>query len=97
VLKDENVDAVLVIGIMQSPAFDPDGVLKVLKDCVSSYSKPIVVAAPGGEYTVDKLRKIEKEVKIPTFRTPEEAVKALWYVVRWSRILRRLGVGADKS
>ncbi|MCD6341196.1 MAG: CoA-binding protein, partial [Desulfurococcales archaeon] len=97
VLRDKNVDAVLVIGIMQSPAFDPEGVLKVLRNCVSKYDKPIVVAAPGGEYTVDKLRRIEREVKIPTFRTPEEAVKALWYVVRWSRTLRRLGVSADKS
>ncbi len=97
VLSDENVDAVLVIGIMQSPAFDPEGVLRVLKNCISKYNKPIVVAAPGGEYTADKLRRIEQEVRIPTFKTPEEAVNALWYVVRWSRVLRRLGASANKS
>ena len=97
VLSDRNVDAVLVIGIMQSPAFDPAGVLQVLKNCVSKYNKPIVVAAPGGEYTADKLRRIEQEVRIPTFKTPEEAISALRYVMCWSRVLRRLGVSANKS
>jgi len=97
VLSDKNVNAVLVIGIMQSPAFDPAGILQVLKNCVSKYSKPIVVAAPGGEYTADKLRRIEQEVRIPTFKTPEEAVSALRYVMYWSRVLRRLGDSANKS
>ncbi len=93
VMRDDGVDAVLLISIMQSPAYDPPGVLKAAKKAVSKYGKPVVMAAPGGRYTVDKLLMFEREARIPSFRTPEEAAKALTYLVRWSRIRNRMKGG----
>jgi len=92
VLRDEAVDAVVLIGIMQSPAFDPEGVLEVAKKAMRKYGKPLVMAAPGGRYTSEKIGLFEREAKIPSYRTPEEAVKALTYLVRWRMIKERLGI-----
>ncbi len=93
VMRDEGVDAVLLISIMQSPAYDPSGVLKAAKKAVDKYRKPVVMAAPGGKYTVDKLLMFERDARIPSFRTPEEAAKALTYLVRWFRIRSRMRGG----
>ncbi len=90
VLRDENVDAVLLISIMQSPAYDPRGVLEAAKELVGKYGKPVVMAAPGGKYTLDKLRMFEYEARIPSFRTPEEAARALSYMVAWARVCQRM-------
>ncbi len=90
VLRDENVDAVLLISIMQSPAYDPRGVLEAAKELVSKYGKPVVMAAPGGKYTLDKLQMFEHEARIPSFRTPEEAARALSYMVAWARVRQRM-------
>ncbi len=92
VLRDSMVDAVVLIGIMQSPAFDPEGVLKAAKEALGKFRKPLVMAAPGGRYTSQKIELFERKAKIPSFRTPEEAVKALTYLVRWRRIKERLQV-----
>ncbi len=90
-LKDPNVDAAIVIGIMQSPAFDPKGVLKTLSMVREGggFSKPVVMVAPGGEYTEKHLKEFERVVKVPTFKTPEEAAKSLKYLVIWGEILKR--------
>jgi acetyl coenzyme A synthetase (ADP forming)-like protein len=90
VMRDNGVDALLVIGIMQSPAFNPEGVLNVLKDVKNQFNKPVVMVAPGGKYTEVNLSKIEQRTKIPTYKTPEEGVRALKYLVEWSRISGRL-------
>ena len=92
VLGDDGVDAVVLIGIMQSPAFDPGGVLKAAKEALRKFRKPLVMAAPGGRYTSQKIKSFEREARIPSFRTPEEAVKALTYLVRWRRIKERLQI-----
>lgn len=89
VLKDDNVDLVLVITLMQSPAFEPLGFIKELSTLVKSYRKPVVLASPGGSYTERHIETLEREVKIPAFKTPEEAIKALKYVFLWSEISKR--------
>ncbi|OYT50600.1 MAG: hypothetical protein B6U73_03650 [Desulfurococcales archaeon ex4484_204] len=88
VLEDEGVDAVVVIGIMQSPAFIPGKVLKVLKDA-KVFGKPLVFVGPGGSYSDRHLKMIEEEAKVPSFKTPEDAVRALKYLVRWSEVRRK--------
>lgn len=85
VMRDENVDLVIVIGIMQSPAFKPLEVLESMKRLLNKYKKPVVFVAPGGEYTVNNLKKIESEAKIPTFKSPEEAAKAYYFLTTWYR------------
>ena len=95
VLKDPGVDSVIVIGIMQSPAYDPAGVLKILKELVPRYGKPVVVSSPGGAYTLHHLENLEKNAKIPAFKTPEEAVKALRYLTEWGIVRKRLSSNAS--
>lgn len=90
VLKDPGVDAVLVIGIMQSPAFDPRGVLEVLSELVHKYGKPVAMAAPGGSYTAKNLAEIEAKARVPSFKTPEEGVRALKFLVEWGNVLKRV-------
>ncbi|MGC8974648.1 MAG: acetate--CoA ligase family protein [Thermoprotei archaeon] len=95
VMRDENVDLVIVIGIMQSPAFKPSEVLESMKRLLKKYKKPTVFVAPGGEYTVSNLKKIESEARIPTFKSPEEAAKAYYFLTTWYksyRVLKSLGV-----
>ncbi len=95
-LKDEKVDALVVIGIMQSPAFDPVGFLNVLKNFRGGLGKPIVIAAPGGDYTEKNLLMFEREARVPSFKTPEDAVKALTYLVKWSEIRKRFKENAPR-
>lgn len=90
VLRDENTDMVIVIGIMQSPAFRPSEVLESMKRLSETYKKPIVFVAPGGLYTIENLKKMELESKIPTFKTPEEAAKSLYFLTSWHRNYQRL-------
>lgn len=90
VMRDENVDLVIVIGIMQSPAFKPPEVLESMKRLLKEYEKPVVFVAPGGEYTVSNLKKIESEARIPTFKSPEEAAKAYYFLTTWYKGYRAL-------
>jgi len=90
VMRDENVDLIIVIGIMQSPAFKPVEVLANMKRLLSKYRKPMIFVAPGGEYTVSNLKKIESEAKIPTFKSPEEAAKAYYFFTSWYKNYKTL-------
>lgn len=90
VMRDENVDLIIVIGIMQSPAFKPVDVLASMKRLLREYGKPIIFVAPGGEYTVSNLKKIESEARIPTFKSPEEAAKAYYFLASWYKSYRTL-------
>jgi len=85
VMRDDNVDLIIVIGIMQSPAFKPLEVLESIKKLLREYKKPTVFVAPGGEYTVNNLKKIESGARIPTFKSPEEAAKACYFLTTWYR------------
>lgn len=99
VLKDVKTDLVIVIGIMQSPAFRPSDFIKSMKRLLVEYGKPMIFVAPGGSYTAENLRKIELEVGIPTFKTPEEAARAYHFLVSWYRNYQRLKsvYGNDKG
>jgi len=90
--SDPNVDALIVITIMQSPALNADQLRQRLKAIREDIDKPMVMVAPGGEYTEKHSSKIEKEAKIPVFKTPEQAVKAIRIAVEWGKILRKYGL-----
>ena len=79
VLEDEGVDAVVVTGIMQSSAFIPGKVLKVLRGA-KVFGKPLVFVGPGGSYSDRHLKMIEEEARVPSFKTPRgrcESVEVL--------------------
>lgn len=79
-VKDENVAGLLVITLLQTVSLTPK-VLDVLIRLKKKTSKPFVVCATGGEYT-DKQAKILEQNHIPTYLTPERAVKAMKVLVR---------------
>ncbi len=83
VLGDAGVDSVVVITLMQSPAFDPPKFIDLMRDVRARASKPIVLVAPGGEYAVRHSRSIERELRVPCFRSPEEAVRTLRLAAEW--------------
>lgn len=78
VLKDDNVDVVIVVLLFQSPAIEEDIVEKL--DGLQG-EKPIIAVAPGGRYTHKLTEKIE-EKGIPVYQTPSEAVEAVWGLSR---------------
>ena len=63
---------------------------EVLKEARKSIDKPLVLVAPGGEYTEKHSKLIEKEVRIPVYKSPEEAVRALRYLYEYKKALERL-------
>ncbi len=83
VVKDPNVDSVVIITLMQSPAFDPRKFIELLRGIKEKVGKPMVLVAPGGSYTVKHSREVERELAIPYFKTAEEAVRALKLATEW--------------
>jgi len=79
VMKDENVDAIIVIALMQSPAIDFEKfyemMLKKAKEA-NELGKPVVVILPGGRVPRKYVKKFN-EAGIPAYITPLQAVKAL--------------------
>ena len=83
VAGDDSVDALLVITLMQSPAFDPERFTELFRELRGRLAKPMVLVAPGGEYTIRHARTIERELRIPYYKSPEEAVRVLRLIVEW--------------
>ncbi len=74
-MNDRNVDALLVIVLMQTVSLDAE-IIDVLSEIGANYRKPMVVCASGGGYTKFLISALEKE-GVPAYPTPERAVKAL--------------------
>jgi acetyl coenzyme A synthetase (ADP forming)-like protein len=85
-LQDKNVDGVIVILLMQISALESD-IVDVLIDMNDRFKKPLLVCSTGGEFTNIHTKMMEKE-GIPTYPTPERAVKAMKALVNYSRIKR---------
>lgn len=91
VSRDPNVDMIVIIIIMQAPAIDMNKMRNVLREVRKNVGKPLVVVAPGGEYTEKHSKLIENEIKIPVYKSPEEAVRALRYLYEYKKALSRVG------
>jgi len=73
--QDPNVDCVLSISLLQ-PATMDSKIVETLSNFNDSFEKPMVACMVGGEYTNLHLKNLEHQ-KVPTFKAPERAVKAL--------------------
>ena len=85
VLEDPNVDAVVVITLLQSPALDAPELVKKLEAIRREHTKPVVVCALGGEYTKRRMIELEK-VGVPAFEEPEDAVGALEALYEYAKV-----------
>ncbi|MCK5233247.1 MAG: CoA-binding protein [Candidatus Aenigmarchaeota archaeon] len=79
-IKDRNVDGIIALSLLQTSTLGPE-ITDVLLDANSKSNKPIVFAATGGEYTQILLRTLEKD-GLPTYPSPERAVKAMSVLAR---------------
>jgi len=88
VLGDKGVDAVLVILTPQAMT-NPDATAREISLLAKDTSKPILAAWLGGQsmHTADD---ILVDAGIPSYRTPEQAIRAFMTLVAYSRNLKTL-------
>ncbi|NQV23746.1 MAG: bifunctional acetate--CoA ligase family protein/GNAT family N-acetyltransferase [Rhodopirellula sp.] len=82
-LADENVDAVLVILTPQSMT-DPTAVARSVAEIEAKSSKPMLVSWMGGALVSGGID-IFHEAGVPTYSTPEQAVRAFTYLRSYAR------------
>jgi len=88
VLKDKNVDAVLVILTPQSMT-NPTSTAKSISALAETTKKPVIAAWLGGERMREGM-KIMSENGIAAYQTPEQGVRAFMTLVEYSRNLKNL-------
>ncbi len=88
VLKDKNVDAVLVILTPQAMT-DPTTTAQVLSKAAAHAHKPVLTAWMGGRVVAEGVQ-ILNAAGIPTYSTPEKAVRAFMHLVSYARNLEIL-------
>ncbi|MCD6445644.1 bifunctional acetate--CoA ligase family protein/GNAT family N-acetyltransferase, partial [Candidatus Bathyarchaeota archaeon] len=89
-LKDENIDGLLIIYTPQGGE-DPAKIAKTIaKLCKRSYCNKTVLTSFMGGVKVEKANSILNENSIPTYSTPEQAVKTYMYMYQYKRNLELL-------
>jgi acetate---CoA ligase (ADP-forming) len=84
--KDESVDAVVCIALLQIPTLE-ERIIDVIRES-KLHPKPISVCMSGSEYT----RKFATQLEgygIPVYPTPERAVRALKVLLRYAKIIKQ--------
>ena len=87
-LKDPGIDGLLLIYVAQA-MIKPEELAQTLVKPTENVWKPVLAAWIGGS-DVEKGRKILLQHAIPTYETPEEAVKTYHFMYRYKRNLELL-------
>jgi len=87
-MKDPGIDALVVIVLLQTPPID-ERVIHVLSKAVDEKKKPIVTVSVGGSYT-EAYMKILEGKGVPSYSSPQAAVKALDKLITYSKYLEQL-------
>ncbi len=88
ILKDENVDAVLVILTPQAMT-DPTAIAKAMAEVARSSPKLLLSTWMGGASVEGGIRLLNS-AGVPTYPTPENAVRAFMHLVEYGRIRETL-------
>ncbi len=88
VLKDKNVDAVLVILTPQAMT-DPTATAEAVAKVAANSRKPILSAWMGGKMVAEGIQ-VMNDAGIPTYTAPEKAVRAFMHLVSYARNLEIL-------
>ncbi|HEY7817479.1 MAG TPA: acetate--CoA ligase family protein, partial [Vicinamibacteria bacterium] len=83
VLEDGGVDAMLAIFTPQAMT-DPTTTARKLIEAIAGTEKPVLSVWMGGESVREGIR-ILSRANLPTYATPEQAVRAFMYLVSFSR------------
>ncbi|MGO8765530.1 MAG: bifunctional acetate--CoA ligase family protein/GNAT family N-acetyltransferase [Limisphaerales bacterium] len=86
--KDPNTDGLLVILTPQAMT-EPTETAEALKPYAHLHGKPLIASWMGADI-VEKGEDILNEAKIPTFKYPDRAARAFYYMWRYSDNLRAL-------
>ncbi len=81
VIKDRNVDALIIVTLLQTASLGPE-IVDVIVSANERSKIPIVVSASGGEYTQLLLRSLEKD-GIPAYPSPDRAVNAMKTLIEY--------------
>ena len=87
-LEDPGVDAILMIYTPQGPAI-PTELAKATAQLAEKAGKPIIATWMGGK-TIEEAKEVLIHNNIPTYVTPEEAVKTYMYMYKYGRNLELL-------
>ena len=87
-LQDNNVDALLIIYTPQGST-NPEELAEAIASVAKRSQKPIIATLMGGK-TIEKAKTILLHNNIPTYGTPEEAIKTYLYMYKYSRNLELL-------
>jgi len=87
-LADKNIDALVIIILMQTPPID-ERIIHVLSRVSDMQKKPIVTISIGGTYT-EASRKILEGKGVPSYNSPNAAVKALDRFITYARYCDQL-------
>jgi len=88
VLKDKEIDAVVVILTPQAMT-DPTATAKAIGEVATHAHKPVLAAWMGGR-VVREGTQLLNEMGIPSYSTPEKAVRAFMHLVSYARNLQIL-------
>jgi acetyltransferase len=88
VIKDDGVDAVLVILTPQAMT-DPAATARAVGNVAAKAHKPILAAWMGGRMVSEGLQRLN-EAGIPSYTAPEKAIRAFMHLVSYARNLEVL-------
>jgi acetyltransferase len=88
-MDDPNVDGVLAILTPQAMS-DPSGTARALIDVARSHQLKPLLTSFMGEIKVAEGQRILRDAHVPTFDTPEDAVRAYMYMYQYTRNLANL-------
>jgi acetyl coenzyme A synthetase (ADP forming)-like protein len=82
-LNYRGVDSAVVILLVQAPALTVD-VVDIIRDINNKSARPMVACCMGGEYSAKVAREVERR-GIPSYPTPERAVRAIWALTKYGQ------------
>jgi acetyltransferase len=81
-LKDENVDVILLVILFQTVAID-SSVVNIAIRASDLRKKPIIAVCTGGEYT-EMHKRILESYGVPTYASPSSAMRAISRFISYS-------------
>lgn len=89
VLRDRNVNGILVINMLKSTFFTPEDA-RIIPEVLRTYpGKPLVDVPAGGE-DFDRVYKVLGKSVVPLYNLPEKGVRALRVLRFYGKILKKL-------
>ncbi len=86
-MNDDNVDVLVIVTLFQTVGLDSN-VVNVIIRASDEKKKPVVVIATGGEYT-EVHRRILDSYGVPTYHSPNAAMKAIRHAADYAEYLNR--------